>query len=510
MVEYIWLFDRDEKKEMGCSVLGSLIFHSLLLTVLASTNFFYSLPGESENVEILWYYPSLSPTLKTTPAEKPVAAIAKVTRKPSFQTRQMPAPIHGKVLEKSATPTKMIGHGAVTGITPPHPPLPKFTTTTEPVNPPITVSAEEEPEPDTEPEMVIPAAIAPRPEIKAVASNAEDTDAKKPAELEKSKETDSNPGPLTEKQNKPAVADIGESPLKEVKAASPTPRYTAEEAARVPITKTTPPLLAAGKIDTSRSARLNSETAPSPTEAKTPGTKISLPPSFPLVTTLHGQPKSKEAAVVPQRRPQAAELAGETKIPAAGKESKPSITANPAKENKQLKQARTDTPETKGIFFPPVRGDLKLEISGKEMQVQQFKVIVLFREYPKARRSTPMTRSEYKRAQTLTPKLVRSGERSYQAVIEVAGEGIYEFMVDSASEQANTATFTLKLYEKSSRARTRALGSRQITGNESVVKIIMPEGILWGDDDAFSGSFENSDSITKFNTDTGLLWREYR
>jgi hypothetical protein len=508
MVEYIWVFDRDEKKEMGCSVLGSLIFHSLLLTVLASTNFFYSMPGESENVEVLWYYPSMSPIHKTTAAEKPVAAIAKLAGKPSFPTRQATAPTPGKAFEIKAAPAITTGHEAASGITPPHKSPPTSTTAREPAIPPITVPAEEEPEAETEPEMVIPAAIAPRPEIKAAASASEKPVAKK--YTEEIRGGTSKADPATEVQKSGTPAKIIETPIKEVKPVLQAQTPTTDEAGHSHLSKAESAPITAGNRDKAKSAPPRTETARSPIETQAVEAKILPPPSFPLVTTLHDQPKNKEVAVVPQKRPQPAELAGETKISATGKESKPSITANPAKEKKQLKQTRADIPETKGIFFPPVSGDLKLEISGKDMQVQQFKVIVLFREYPKARRGTPMTRTEYKRARTLTPKLVRSGEKSCQAVIEFAGEGIYEFMVDSASEQPKTATFTLKLYEKSSRERTRALGSRQITGNESVVKIIMPEGILWGDDDAFSGSFENSDSITKFNTDTGLLWREYR
>jgi len=38
----------------------------------------------------------------------------------------------------------------------------------------------------------------------------------------------------------------------------------------------------------------------------------------------------------------------------------------------------------------------------------------------------------------------------------------------------------------------------------------MPEGILWDDDSSFSGNMEDSESITKFNAETGVVWREYK
>lgn len=42
-----------------------------------------------------------------------------------------------------------------------------------------------------------------------------------------------------------------------------------------------------------------------------------------------------------------------------------------------------------------------------------------------------------------------------------------------------------------------------------LVKVLMPEGILWNDDAAFTGSLQDSSSTTKFNAQTGLYWREY-
>jgi len=37
----------------------------------------------------------------------------------------------------------------------------------------------------------------------------------------------------------------------------------------------------------------------------------------------------------------------------------------------------------------------------------------------------------------------------------------------------------------------------------------MPDAILWDDESAFSGSMEDSNSVTKFNSETGLVWKEY-
>jgi hypothetical protein len=37
----------------------------------------------------------------------------------------------------------------------------------------------------------------------------------------------------------------------------------------------------------------------------------------------------------------------------------------------------------------------------------------------------------------------------------------------------------------------------------------MPDAILWEDESAFTGSMQDSAGVTKFNSETGLIWKEY-
>jgi hypothetical protein len=68
----------------------------------------------------------------------------------------------------------------------------------------------------------------------------------------------------------------------------------------------------------------------------------------------------------------------------------------------------------------------------------------------------------------------------------------------------------VRFYEKTSKAKSKPLGTRAVGNNERIARVLMPEGIVWEDDSAFSGSMEDSDSVTKFNSATGLVWKEYR
>ena len=55
----------------------------------------------------------------------------------------------------------------------------------------------------------------------------------------------------------------------------------------------------------------------------------------------------------------------------------------------------------------------------------------------------------------------------------------------------------------------KELGKQALARKTVLCRILMPEGILWSDDQEFTGNMEDSESVTKFNTTTGLMWKEY-
>ena len=158
----------------------------------------------------------------------------------------------------------------------------------------------------------------------------------------------------------------------------------------------------------------------------------------------------------------------------------------------------------KGLVIASPRGDLKLVITGDNA----INLSVTFREYPKNRRNK-VTRSEARKVQTLAPILTRTREDTKEAVIETARAGVYTFSAESKQEKGSRATFTLKLFESGSGERIAKLGTRTVSGMTILVKVLMPEAIIWDDESAFSGTLEDSDSETKFNTETGLFWKEF-
>ena len=121
-----------------------------------------------------------------------------------------------------------------------------------------------------------------------------------------------------------------------------------------------------------------------------------------------------------------------------------------------------------------------------------------------------LTRSEVRGEQTVVPLLAAPREDTREAVVQTAGEGIYLFSAEPAGGHSVRVNFTLQVFESGARERTVALGNRSLSGPTVLLKILMPEAILWEDESAFTGSMEDSESETKFNATTGLYWKEFR
>lgn len=182
------------------------------------------------------------------------------------------------------------------------------------------------------------------------------------------------------------------------------------------------------------------------------------------------------------------------------------------RQNKPAPQQHKKTPETqspvkaaeKTLSLPLVKGDFKLVITGPVPT----DTTITFTDFARSRWSRPFSRAESLRKTKIVPIVATTRNNSREVVIARANPGIYTVTAESAGEPANV-TLTLKLYEETTTAVTRELGKHTIARKKVLLKILMPDGILWDDDAAFSGNMEDSEGVTKFNTETGLMWKEY-
>jgi hypothetical protein len=174
------------------------------------------------------------------------------------------------------------------------------------------------------------------------------------------------------------------------------------------------------------------------------------------------------------------------------------------KQSRQEKAPQQPQPQERGTTFASLQGDLKLTVAGDGV-----KLTVAFRELPRSRRDRTPTKAEARRLQQVAPVTAKRDERTKEAVIEKAGEGVYIFSAEPETAKEAQASFTLTIFEAGKREKTASIGTRTLQAKTVVARVLMPEGVLWDDDSAFTGSLEDSDSTTKFNAQTGLYWKEY-
>lgn len=92
-------------------------------------------------------------------------------------------------------------------------------------------------------------------------------------------------------------------------------------------------------------------------------------------------------------------------------------------------------------------------------------------------------------------------------VIAKTRPGVYTILSEPSGGGAE-ATVVLKIYEGTAKSVTRDLGRQRFERRMIITRVLMPEGILWSDERSFTGSIEDSEGITRFNSETGLVWRE--
>ncbi len=170
---------------------------------------------------------------------------------------------------------------------------------------------------------------------------------------------------------------------------------------------------------------------------------------------------------------------------------------------KEAKAKALQQEKQKGLAIPSVKGDLKLIVVGQAPR----HVTIRFREFRANRRNKPFSLTELKHRELIAPIAVDTGNQRHEFTVEKAREGVYALVLEFGAGGV-AAKISLVIHEGSGQEVKKELGRRSVGLQRLVVKILMPDGILWDDESAFSGSMEDSDSVTRFNSDSGLVWKE--
>jgi hypothetical protein len=87
--------------------------------------------------------------------------------------------------------------------------------------------------------------------------------------------------------------------------------------------------------------------------------------------------------------------------------------------------------------------------------------------------------------------------------------GVYTFVLRARGMSASGVRATLVLPE-GGHLKGRELKPVSLNGTRGVVlaKVLLPEGVLWKDDEWFTGQSESADTVTKFRFPEGISWTE--
>jgi hypothetical protein len=499
----LWLLQKDDSRFLYFSLILSVTVHIILFAIMAATRIFHPFAGASQEFDLVWFSPA--------PAAAPMeSATAKAAVARHVKTR--------KAHKAPATETRPSTVPAVKTKTRPTPPA--ETKSLPANNPPQTPAATAQLQtsreaPIDEPsEMVITryegkvveivdkkAEIPAFTVISSVKVKSESVRAVVQTIRETGKET-----PQTQKtrqKTKPAEGTIAAALPREGPAGK---REGAATVASAPVGQTgrKQDIIQGKPIQGIASSSSTAAAAKPPLEYNRSIHSLvaaleALSATGSTLSEKTQAPQSPANGTTVSTTTATLQDHSETTAPA----SKPAVDKPAATEVKQAAQLPAPP---RLILQPPIAGDLKLVITGDaDVTVEAF-----FRPFPKNRRSKPFTRREAESRRSVLPKMVRTKENVHEAVVEIAEEGIYTILVRTGNGKPGSAGFVLKIRESLPGAATKNIGSRKIDGTIEVAKILMPEGILWNDDSSFTGNMEDSESITKFDAGTGLVWREYK
>jgi hypothetical protein len=93
-------------------------------------------------------------------------------------------------------------------------------------------------------------------------------------------------------------------------------------------------------------------------------------------------------------------------------------------------------------------------------------------------------------------------------ILRRAAKGVYLFSLKN-NGNASSVDVAFHLHAGSEQESTKEYKSVSLKPAGIIqFKFLMPEALFWDDDDRFSGTVEDGNSVTKFIYDTGLIWKE--
>jgi putative transposase len=156
--------------------------------------------------------------------------------------------------------------------------------------------------------------------------------------------------------------------------------------------------------------------------------------------------------------------------------------------------------------------DIRIELKSAQNFPPGFSVSVSFKEFARSRRNEPLTEYENSNLKKVIPQFLSVGNDELVIAIEKASEGVYDFAIDCRECEARPVIIDMNMKLSNDRKRDTIYAKRKVRASDKMIilKILMPEGIRWDDVGYFDGNIESFESITRYNNNANLVWREFK
>jgi transposase-like protein len=177
-------------------------------------------------------------------------------------------------------------------------------------------------------------------------------------------------------------------------------------------------------------------------------------------------------------------------------------------------KASVDAPALKGFSIrdSQIGADIRMELTAERNLPTGFGISISFKEYASSRRNEPLTEYESANLKKVTPKIISLRSNALIVAVENASEGVYDFVIDCNECGISPVMIDINMKLSGDRKRGKTYTERKIrvSDKKMILKILMPEGIRWDDVEYFDGNIESFESITRYNKNDNLVWREFK
>jgi hypothetical protein len=162
-----------------------------------------------------------------------------------------------------------------------------------------------------------------------------------------------------------------------------------------------------------------------------------------------------------------------------------------------------------GISIPDVlfTKDIKIEISMNDFVTTEVSFQLMKKAHPLDEKGYSSNQKEIKLVEDTSIDYTLEYKRVFST--SKAEKGIYIFVMKNNGSNGYEADVLFHIFEGKSGERKKEYKTIELPPNTTLkYKFIIPEAVFWDDEKYFTGTIESSNTLTKFNEKTGLIWKE--